>query len=200
MAHSAAARHYGRSGAAADGDTNVPPPSTLTAQIIEHHNINNDPSGNSTFRQLLDEIRASPSAVETDPDGNHKLVAVVAEAGLNASALQDPFVSHDFTRQQILACLEVIGIALRRTPEILMRHAQHITGLCWLLISKMAILMNFAELRQHVQCLLRTISKVLSKSPVSWKHRDLFEQILKVAAEGDNSVFLSANDKKLICL
>ncbi|KAL9051765.1 MAG: hypothetical protein Q9162_005817 [Coniocarpon cinnabarinum] len=79
------------------------PPSTLAAQLVENHNFHDTRSDDSTFRQLLNEIRASPESVEADADGNGKLITVVAEAGLS---FRDPFIGKDDSNEQ----LEATGI------------------------------------------------------------------------------------------
>ena len=172
--------------AGADGGL---PPSTLAAQLVEHQNAANGnvQTDKTTFRQLLNEIRASPNAVEADPDGNRRLITVVAEAGLQVPAARDPFVRPEDEDDQAIACLEVIEIALRKTPAILMydvRNTRVHDALCWLLLSKVTALMTISSLQNPLRRLLRIISRILIRAPGCWRDYYLWQQILIRAAAG----------------
>ena len=187
MANQAATRRDGRQAVGNEGG--ALPPSTLAAQIVEQHSASKGKTLNddSTFRQLLDEIRASPKAVEADPEGNYKLITVVAEAGLSNATFKDPFTSPSFARDRVSACLEVIEVALRRTPSILMHNAQNPNpdnALFWLLLSKVVSLLAFPDMQKILRRFLRDVVLLLSRSPGNWEDKILFTQILKVGAEG----------------
>lgn len=163
------------------------PPSTLAAQIVEHHSVTNGnvQADNSTFRQLLEEIRASPNALEVDPSGNKKLILVVVEAGLGG---RDPFVRQEETKDQVIACLEVVEIALKRTPEILMRDAVDgsvFRAPCWLLLSKLVYLLSVSELRGAVRRLLRVITRILLRTPGCWYQEHAWKRVMGVIATGE---------------
>jgi len=138
----------GLAGVGVDGDAHgVPPPSTLAAQIVEQQKR---PNGHAVFLQLLEEIRASPSALEDDVDSNHKLISVILEAGMHAIASDEGVFSrsHDAISQAI-ACLDVIEIAFKRSPGVLF-HVDVQTQdsnlpLCLLLIAKLFSLWRFDD-------------------------------------------------------
>jgi len=138
----------GHAGVVMGGDAyGVPPPSTLAAQIVEQQKR---PNGQAVFLQLLEEIRASPSALEDDVENNHKLISVILEAGMHAIASDEGVFtrSHDAI-SQALACLDVIEIAFKRSPGVLF-HVDVNTQdqnlpLCLLLIAKLFSLWRFDD-------------------------------------------------------
>jgi len=134
------------------------PPSTLAAQVVSNQKGSKE---EAVFLQLLEEIRASPSALDHDINGNYKLIAVVLEAGLRVIVSDDSVLSpRKDVVSHVIACLDVIEIAFTRSPAVLFRtedSAPASPPLCLLLVAKLFILWQFnnvTELRDRVEELL----------------------------------------------
>lgn len=170
--------NQGGVGSNGDIEGNHIPPSTLAAQIV---NNQNGPKEEAVFLQLLKEIRASPSALDDDIIGNHKLITVVLEAGLHAIAADDHVLlrSEDVASHAI-ACLDVIEIAFTRSPAVLFHtedSAENNPPLCLLLVAKLFILWqldNATELRNRSEGLLLCLHTTL------WNTRGYHEEARKV--------------------
>lgn len=149
------------------------PPSTLAAQIVEQHSTGRRKQvENSTFRQLLEEIRLTPSAVENDFESNVKLISVVADAGLDATALKDPFGDIRDTENQIVACLHVIEIAIKRTPSVLSRSIASPDDadfrLSFVLLAKMITLSAHEPLRVTLYRSMHFVSSSMCHGYSKW--------------------------------
>ncbi|KAK5125692.1 hypothetical protein LTR85_011966 [Meristemomyces frigidus] len=109
-------------GVQVNGD--LPPPSTLAAQIVQNQTRPAAPQQNGenpTFPKLLHAILNDPAAAqETDPQVNVQLIDVVAEAGLAPLALNNPFAQHDVLISQANDSLAVIEKTIKRQPELLL--------------------------------------------------------------------------------
>ncbi|KAI9663334.1 MAG: serine/threonine-protein kinase M1 [Alyxoria varia] len=170
------------------------PPSTLAAQIVQHHSTARQraqPSHTSTFRQLLDEIRADPTALEADTGSNYKLISVVAEAGLQSSPTPDPFDPVEQSTSQAVACFDVIEIALKRSPEALFfadPDQNPITSqLCFKLFSKIlssASRADFDKLRLEIERILFVIMRAGYSTPYMWSKIPILFQTLKAITRG----------------
>ena len=101
----------------------VPPPSTLAAQLVrDHAGTSNNPTTTNisgTFGRLLHEILNNSDVPETDPEVNFKLIRVVAEAGLDVLAQDNPFAQWDILLPQAGDSLKVIESTIKRQPEVL---------------------------------------------------------------------------------
>lgn len=98
------------------------PPSTLADQIVQTHNNGQAitrPEHQAVFAQLLEDIRALPSAIESDVESNFNLIQVLVDACLDPLTKQAPFRQQDEVTTQALAGLDVIDIAVQRSPHVL---------------------------------------------------------------------------------
>ena len=109
--------------------TEDPPPSTLAAQIVNSLSKRKDHSKHQdqeSFTQLLREIldagdendRQSDS-IETNVEVNHKIIYVVVKSGIEVLFRDDPFNKKADLVKQGLSSLAVIGLTIRRSPEVL---------------------------------------------------------------------------------
>ncbi|TKA23330.1 hypothetical protein B0A50_07538 [Salinomyces thailandicus] len=115
-----------RHGVHINGDGEVPPPSTLAAQIVQKQTrsaaTQRQPqtAEDTTLANLLHEMLYNPAAAqETDANVNVQLVNVVAEAGLGPLAIDDPFAQLDMLLPQARDSIAVIDKTIRRQPELL---------------------------------------------------------------------------------
>lgn len=98
------------------------PPSTIADQIVRNHNHGNvvAPSEHQAiFAQLLEDVRALPSAIESDVESNFNLIEVLVEACLDPLKRHDPFSQREDILMQAHAGLDVIDIAIQRSPNVL---------------------------------------------------------------------------------
>jgi hypothetical protein len=98
-----------------------PPPSSILATHIVHGNgvpgFDRD-----TFNQLLAEAlgtneHGQPN-LSTDVAINHKLICIVYEIGIDQALENDPFRARGKADSHMLTCLEVIQIAIERSPQV----------------------------------------------------------------------------------
>ncbi|KAI9830440.1 MAG: hypothetical protein M1819_005692 [Sarea resinae] len=104
------------------------PPSTVAAQIVKNLSSADgraQTADRDSFKQLLLEIleaedgSSENGAIETDINVNHKLVQVVARAGLDMLPPDDLLPNVDNSKSQITSSLAVIDLTIRRTPQVL---------------------------------------------------------------------------------
>jgi serine/threonine-protein kinase ATR len=188
------AHNHARGPAAFGGDdlsdANLPPPSTLAAQLVRNHVDTarglNQPDTTVTFRQLLQEILNKTSVPETDVDVNHKLVKVVVEAGLDVLFHNDPFAQWDFLIPQAVDSLAVIQSTIQRQPDILFHNAssdldQHPHLLLWL-FPKLLMLSKHPkghQLQDSLASLLSSLVLSLSKTLDLWPYAKALLQMLR---------------------
>lgn len=172
------------------------PPSTIAAQIVENHSLaegGREPKSRAAFGQLLDEIRACPSAVEHNVQSNYKLISVLAEAGLDALAKQDPFAPHNEIITQAIASLEVIEVATRHSPDVLFYDGPGTTGpgsqVClWLLPKLFSVVdcMEYSHIQASLQRLLQSFPETLARSPERWEEVAMLVQLYQTCTDGSS--------------
>ncbi|KAI4730691.1 hypothetical protein E4T49_01590 [Aureobasidium sp. EXF-10728] len=191
------AHSHGRGAASFGGDdltdANLPPPSTLAAQLVKNHvdtarGLNQEDT-TVTFRQLLQEILNKTSVPETDVDVNHKLIKVVVEAGLDVLFHDDPFAQWDFLIPQAIDSLAVIEFTIQRQPDILFHNAsatpdQHPHLLLWLFPKLLMISKHSKgpQLQHSLASLLCSLVLSLSKSLDLWPYAKALLQMLRDCA------------------
>ncbi|KAH0300108.1 hypothetical protein KCU71_g12104, partial [Aureobasidium melanogenum] len=191
------AHSHGRGAASIGGDdltdANLPPPSTLAAQLVKNHVDTarglNQPDTTVTFRQLLQEILSKSSVPETDVDVNHKLIKVVVEAGLDVLFQDDPFAQWDFLIPQAIDSLAVIQSTIQRQPDILFHNAstnsdQNPHLLLWL-FPKLLMLSKHpkgAQLQESLASLLSSLVLSLSKTLDLWPYAKALLTMLRDCA------------------
>lgn len=168
---------------AAHTNGNLPPPSTLAAQIVRNHAGTEkgaqQADASATFGELLQEILNSSSAPETDVSVNHKLIKVVTEAGLDVLLHDNPFAQWNTLTQRARDSLAVIRSTLERQPEILLLGSEdqaQVTASSPLLLFlptklfSVAVHPKCASLQDDVLGLLFCIARALLKSLDLWPH------------------------------
>lgn len=106
-----------------------PPSSSILASHVASANGNQLPHfDRESFAQLLDESLGQDEDGQpnlgTDISINHRLICIIVKAGIdtaNTNNLDDPFVRGRDKLDHILRCLEVIDLALQRSPDVLHR-------------------------------------------------------------------------------
>lgn len=186
-------------------DANLPPPSTLAAQLVRNHVDTargvNHPDTTVTFRQLLQEILNKTSVPETDVHVNHKLINVVVEAGLDVLFHNDPFAQWHFLIPQAVDSLAVIQSTIQRQPDILFHNAssdahQNPHLLLWLL-PKLLMLSKHSKAHQLQDPLASLISSLvlsLSKTLDLWPYAKALLQMLRDCV---TDLFLLLQDSRI---
>lgn len=186
-------------------DPNLPPPSTLAAQLVRNHVDTargvNQPDATVTFRQLLQEILNKTSVPETDVDVNRKLINVVVEAGLDVLFHNDPFAQWDFLIPQAVDSLAVIQSTIQRQPDILFHNApsdahQHPHLLLWL-FPKLLMLSKHPKAHQLQDSLASLVSSLvlsLSKTLDLWPYAKVLLQMLRDCV---TDLFLLLQDSRI---
>jgi len=203
------AHNHARAAASFGGDdltdANLPPPSTLAAQLVRNHVDTargvNQPDTTVTFRQLLQEILNKTSVPETDVDVNHKLINVVVEAGLDVLFHNDPFAQWDFLISQAVDSLAVIQSTIQRQPDILFHNAsstsdQHPHLLLWL-FPKLLMLSKHPKAHQLQDSLASLVSSLvlsLSKTLDLWPYAKALLQMLRDCV---TDLFLLLQDSRI---
>lgn len=168
------------------------PPSTLAAQIVNNRTDDTQQhTSKATFGQLLDEIRTCPDNVETDTQTNAQLIRVVAEAGLDPLAKDDPFCKEAEAASQAIACLDVIRIVVDRNIDVLLHtpvgvEAGELPLILWL-IPRLLNIVSCDESTETQKEIRRTIGHLLStlgRSSVLWEQHRQLQALLRACANG----------------
>ena len=107
--------------------TENPPPSTLAAQIVNNltkkaHSWQNRESFQQLLREILDaedEKDGQSDSIETNVEVNHKIIYVVIRSGIEGLFRDDPFNKKAGLVEQGLRSVAVIGLTIKRSPEVL---------------------------------------------------------------------------------
>jgi hypothetical protein len=98
-----------------------PPPSSILATHVVHSNGVPD-FDQDTFNQLLVEALGTDEQgrpnLSDDVDINHKFICIVYEIGIERALENDPFRARGKADSHLLTCLEVIQIAIERSPQV----------------------------------------------------------------------------------
>jgi serine/threonine-protein kinase ATR len=154
-------------GAALFTGDNLPPPSTIAAQIVHNrsHVARQEPENKALFGRLLQEYLKDPVIEEANAETNAQLIGVVAEAGLDILLKDDPFAP-DALLQQANDSLLVIQLSIKRTPEVLLFSSGNDSVneerpplLLWLLPRILSLLG-----RNHMKPVQASLSRLLTES------------------------------------
>lgn len=173
-------------------DAYRPPPSTIAAQLVQHHADTagkSRPSNDSaTFRQLLQEILGDKSPPEKDAEVNHKLIHVVVEAGLDVLFQDNPFAQWDVLLSQAKESLAVVDATIARQPDILTFEESRAEEaqvqpnmLAWLFpkIMSLACHPKGESLQEALSSLLRCLVISLSKTLDLWQYSQATLDMIK---------------------
>ena len=168
----------------------VPPPSTLAAQIVQNQTRPAPPQQNGekvTFAELLHEILHDRDATpETDIRVNVKLINVVAEAGLAPLADGNPFAQWDILIPQAIDSIAVIESTIKRQPEVIITSISSDGPLLLLpLIARLAAVCGRFQCEDlPVVRLLDSVFRVLKSSLDLWQYANTLRQVLQECVDG----------------
>lgn len=174
---------------------NVPPPSTLAAQLVREHapetrRAVSNPS--AAFSQLLNEILHNDSTPETDSQVNYKAISVVVQFGLDILSVDDdPFAQEAGLLSQARDSISVIEITIKRQPELLFftqNDGQSAPMAIWLFarLLKAAIHPKYRDLQLQVSSFLATMAEILSRSLDYWQYAKAIHRLYQDAVDDIN--------------
>jgi serine/threonine-protein kinase ATR len=172
---------------------NLPPPSTIAAQIV--HNRSNvarqGPESEALFGKLLLEYLRDPVIEEANVETNAQLISVVAEAGLDVLGKDNPFAP-DHLLQQANDSLSVIEYTIRRTPEVLLftgigSPSDELPLFLWLLPKILNLLGHRQMDRTQAKLadVLTACTQSLVRSSRFWRYAIIVQDIFRGLVEGE---------------
>ncbi|KAL5118061.1 serine/threonine-protein kinase M1 [Pleosporales sp. CAS-2024a] len=177
----------------ANGNANVPPPSTIAAQIVQNASYlhaSHDAAAKVSFGELVKEFLQHPSTDEPDPQ-LVALICVIAEAGLEGLFKDDPF-AHDDQRQQGIDSISALKLIIQKKPQLLMsaKDADD-TGMpqpplfIWLFPKLIGLLsrVTLQSLHHHARELLALCLEVLSQKPSLWRNATSLTALYKSSVQ-----------------
>ncbi|PGH17548.1 hypothetical protein AJ79_01148 [Helicocarpus griseus UAMH5409] len=188
-----------------------PASSILAAHLVPHlspgpnqrHAISRE-----TFSQLRQEILGQDEGGQSNLEDNitdvHNLICVVIKAGLQPSF--KPRVSGEEMEGQVLDCLDIIRLAVQRSPQVLYEISDpeilgkkdiHAPLFAWLIHELFSLLFTWSQgsIHDKVYSLLSTICVSQFKGPQLW-HSSRSVHMLVQACIGGWFLSLFSNSKK----
>ncbi|EDP89788.1 hypothetical protein SNOG_20099 [Parastagonospora nodorum SN15] len=162
------------------GNANLPPPSTIAAQIVQNASnlhARHDAATKVSFGELVKEFLQHPSTDEPDPQ-LVALICVIAEAGLEGLFKDDPF-AQDQQKEKGIDSISALQLIIRKKPHLLLsiKDAEEEGNpqpplFVWLFPKLIGLLshVTMQPLHQHARDLLGLSLEVLLQNPSFWQH------------------------------
>lgn len=176
-----------------NGDANVPPPSTIAAQIVQnaaHLHTRLDAASKVSFGELVKEFLQHPSTDEPDPQ-LVSLICVIADAGLDGLFNDDPF-AQDQQRQQGIDSISALKVIIKKKPHLLL-SAKDVEEestpqpplIIWLFPKLLGLMLHITlqPLHQHAQDLLNLCLEAVSQPPSLWRHAASFVDLYRSSVQ-----------------
>lgn len=178
-----------------NGDS-APPASTLAAQIVQNQtrqaasqrSQQQQPPGPApSFHDLLQEILHNQAAAqETDITVNAQLVSVLIQGcllPLTTAENQNPFVDGDDLLEQAVNSIAVIGITVKRQPDVLLTQLSQ-DGPLLLLDLLAALIVVCGRPRCDVKGLLSSAIAALNASIHLWQQARSLQEVIQECVDG----------------
>lgn len=167
----------------------LPPPSTLAAQIVQNQARNEASQHNgekTTFAGLLQEILHSGATPETDIQVNVQLITVVVEAGLTVLTRDDPFAQWDVLLPQALDSIAVVQATILRQPGVLLTpiSSEGPQLLLWLLARLLAVCGKRKCQDLPIAALMNAAISSFDRSTKLWKFASLLRELVRDCVDG----------------
>lgn len=167
----------------------LPPPSTLAAQIVQNqarHDASQQNGEKATFAGLLQEILHSGAAPETDIHVNVQLITVVVEAGLTVLTRDDPFAQWGVLLPQAVDSIAVVQATVVRQPEVLLTpiSSEGPQLLFWLLAKLIAVCGKQKCQFLPIPGLLNAAIASFERSTKLWKSAPLLRSLIRDCVDG----------------
>ncbi|KAI1494605.1 phosphatidyl inositol 3-kinase-like protein [Biscogniauxia mediterranea] len=128
---------YGResfaNGSWNNNDNNVPPPSTLAAQLVENISTSarsSHPDETAELRKfftIIENVKDRPdtlASIQERTEHNHMLIYVYARVVLEGLKWDDPFANRNQLRADALRAINFLKVTIKETPEVLLATAE----------------------------------------------------------------------------
>lgn len=184
----------GVNGVHMNGDS-VPPASTLAAQIVQNQTRNaasqqvQAPSQGPapSFQDLLQEILHNQAAAqETDINVNAQLVSVLIQgclSPLTSAESQNPFVDGSELLDQAANSIAVIGITIKRQPDVLLTQLSQ-DGPLLLLDLLAALIPLCGRPKCDVKGLLSSAIAAFKASIHLWQQARMVQEVVQECVDG----------------
>lgn len=180
-----------------------PPPSTLAAQLVENISTSARSSRsdeNSELRGLfaiIQRVKDDPTILKSLEDRvghNHMLTYVYCRVVLAGLKLDDPRVTRDHIRTEVVKALNFLRFTIKETPSVLL-HASDQHGFMfrgtqplwvWLLPQLFVLLGHHkcAVLTDPIEGFVQYVMLTICRTPILWRLMTPLLQYLKAALTG----------------
>lgn len=173
----------------ASGSVRPVPASSIAVQIAENHaraEAHEQPQSRAAFSQLLSELCEYPSAIDTDVQGNFKLISVLVKAGLGGAILGDRLIfQNPNDLSEVCACIDVIETVIERTPDVIVYHSPSSddddnADTCSLLLPKLFQLLIACKDESLTIRARKLLLHLLTVPNRSFKHRRILATVIKI--------------------
>lgn len=181
-----------KNGVHVNGD-NIPPASTLAAQIVQHQTrqvASQQPQARPqgpapSFQDLLQEILHNQAAAqETDIHVNAQLVSVLIQGCLSPlEAAENPFSNGDELLEQAGNSIAVIGITITRQPDVLLTQLSQDGPLLFLDLLA-ALIALCGRSKCDVKGLLSSAIKAFQVSINVWQQARTVQEVIQECVDG----------------
>lgn len=181
-----------RNGVHVNGDS-VPPPSTLAAQIVQNQTRQAatqrpqaQPQGPApSFQDLLQEILHNQAAAqETDVNVNAQLVSVLIQGCLSPlTTVENPFADGNELLEQASNSIAVIGITIKRQPDVLLTQLNQ-DGPLLLLELLAALIALCGRPKCDVKGLLSSAITAFKASIHIWQQARTVQEVIQECVDG----------------
>jgi hypothetical protein len=194
--------------AKANGHTDLPPPSTIAAQIVQNASnlhARHDAAAKVSFGELVKEFLQHPSTNEPDPQ-LVALICVIAEAGLEGLFKDDPF-AQDQQRQQGIDSISALNLIIQKKPHLLLstKDVEEEGGpqaplFLWLYPKLLGLMSHITlqALHQYAQNLLGLCLEVLVRVPSFWRNAASLAALYRSSIEGKKTLSLPSTQLSII--
>ncbi|KAI1307448.1 phosphatidylinositol 3 [Xylaria venustula] len=179
-------------------DLNVPPPSTLAAQLVENISTtakSTRPDETAELQRLfasIEKVKNDPGLLASHQDRvehNHMLIYVYARVVLEGLKWDEPFANKSQLRADALRAINFLKITVNETPDVLLFTANHGTFLfrgpeplwIWIFPKVLKMLGNglCAELAAPIEGFFSELYLAAARSNSLWSHIPQFLAYLR---------------------
>lgn len=195
-----------------NGDSRDVPPSTISA-LVQHQSRAQQPNlrggdESSLVFELLEDIRQNPDEhIADNLDENAGLLRALPQMFLASPQANDPFEARKTAVDHALACLEVLELAISRTPKVLFHTSGNGTGasaqLCLSLLPRLFAAVDDWDNVAVTDRLVKVFNTCLQALTCSFKMRKLLlklQQFYEQCVEGTRTTCLESLDIRLLFL
>jgi hypothetical protein len=194
--------------ATTNGHANLPPPSTIAAQIVQNASnlhARHDAAAKVSFGELVKEFLQHPSTNEPDPQ-LVALICVIAEAGLEGLFKDDPF-AQDQQRQQGIDSISALNLIIQKKPHLLL-STKDVEGeggpqaplILWLYPKLLGLMSHITlqPLHKYAQNLLGLCLEVLVRIPSFWRNAASVAALYRSSIDGKKKLNLPSTQLSIL--